>query len=43
MNSGISRLQAWRGFNIEGNQLSNGIVFALILATTALIYVKYRI
>ena len=31
------------GFTIVGNQLSYGIVFALILAATALIYVKYRI
>ena len=31
------------GFTIEGNQLSYGIIFALILAATALIYVKFKI
>lgn len=31
------------GFTIEGNKLSYGIIFALILAATVLIYVKYRI
>lgn len=31
------------GFTIEGNQLSYWIIFALILAATALIYVKYKI
>jgi hypothetical protein len=30
------------GFSIEGNLLSCGIIFALILAATALIYVKYQ-
>jgi hypothetical protein len=31
------------GFALEGNKLSYVIIFALILAATALIYVKYRI
>jgi len=31
------------GFALEGNKLSYTIIFALILAATALIYVKYRI
>jgi hypothetical protein len=31
------------GFTLEGNKLSYGIIFALILAATVLIYVKYRI
>jgi hypothetical protein len=31
------------GFNIEGSQFSYGIIFTLILVTTALIYIKYRI
>jgi hypothetical protein len=31
------------GFTLEGNKLSYGIIFALIIATTALIYIKYRI
>ncbi len=31
------------GFTIEGNKLSYGIIFALIMAATVLIYVKYRI
>lgn len=31
------------GFKIEGNKLSYGIIFALILAATAVIYIKYRI
>ena len=31
------------GFTIEGNKLSHGIIFALILAATALIYAKYRL
>jgi hypothetical protein len=31
------------GFTLEGNKLSYGSIFALILAATALIYIKYRI
>lgn len=31
------------GFTLEGNKLSYGIIFALILVATALIYIKYRI
>jgi hypothetical protein len=31
------------GFTLEGNKLSYVIIFALILAATVLIYVKYRI
>jgi hypothetical protein len=31
------------GFTLEGNKLSYGVIFALILAATALIYIKYRI
>jgi hypothetical protein len=31
------------GFTIEGNKFSYGIIFVLILAATALIYIKYRL
>jgi hypothetical protein len=31
------------GFTIEGNKLSYGIIFALILVATVLIYLKYRV
>jgi hypothetical protein len=31
------------GFTLEGNKLSYGIIFALILAATVLIYARFRI
>jgi len=30
-------------FTLEGNKLSYGIIFVLILAATTLIYLKYRV
>lgn len=31
------------GFTLEGNKLYYGVIFTLILAATALIYIKYRV